>query len=175
MKFFEETNKEFQEFMKEPSEAPPKTLTEKIFSNVHQNLNPSSISVFSKLSLVHFIVGALTLSLCPQFGIRLFGEGLGIMKFFLPLGAYGCIAVCGAFFVGTSLFASGFFLRPEDIKVLKKHRWLQVSALSFLSLGAFIMAEAQILFWFAFVWAIGSIIGGVAMLEVGRLLKPNFR
>lgn len=170
-KFLEETNSEFREFMEATPIPPPRNVQEKIFALVHQDLNPSAWFVFSKMALIHLLSGLITLSLCPQFGFRIFGEGLGIMKVFLPLGAYGCIALCGAFFVGISLFASGIILQPEELKALRNHRWLQISALTFLSLGALLMTDTEILFGFASAWVVGSILGGAAMLEFSLFVR----
>lgn len=171
MNELDEINSDFNEFMDSAPKAPPYDLKKKIFFQVHQDLNPNAWFIFSKISLIHLLVGFVTLSLCPQFGLRVFGEGLGFMKLFISLGTYGCAAICGAFFVGSSLLASAFFLRFEELKVLKNHYWLQISALTFLSLGAFIMAGADILLSFAVVWLLGSVVGGIVMLELGRKLK----
>lgn len=172
-KFLEETNKDYREFMEAEPINPPREVREHIFSLVHRDLNPNPWLIFSKLSLIHLAMGLVTLSLCPQFGVRIFGEGLGVMRFFLPFGTYGCIALCGAFFVGASLFASSIILRPEELRVLRGHRLLQISALTFLSLGALVMLEAEVLLAFALAWIIGSILGGIAMLELGRYLRLN--
>lgn len=173
-KFLEETNKEFKDFSESDPVSPPKQVTDQILSMVHRDLNPNAWLIFAKLSLIHFGAGIITLSLCPQFGVRLFGEGPGLMKFFLNFGTYGCIALCGAFFVGVSLFISGLVLGREELRVLRRHKVLQISALTLLSMGAFIMADAEILFAFAAAWVLGSMIGGMAMLELGWLLrKPH--
>lgn len=174
-KFVDETNQDFKEFMNAEIANPPQELQDQIFAFVYRDLNPSPWAIFSKLSLNHLVVGIVTLSLCPQFGVRLIGEGMGIMRFFLPFGSYGCTALCGAFFVGASLFASGIILRPEEIRVLRCHRFLQISALTLLSLGGLIMLEAEILFAFALAWMVGSILGGLTMLEVGRFVRLSSR
>jgi len=172
-KFLDETNKEFKEFMEISSDRPSQEVESKILNFVRNSLNPSPWVVFSKLSLIHFVVGLLTLGLCPQFDLRFFGEGLGVMKFFTPFGTYGCIALCGAFFIGTSLFASSFVLRIEELRVLRKHRLLQISLLVFLSLGAFVMADAEIILAFGIAWGVGSLIGGLGILELGWWMKRH--
>ena len=153
--------------------SPPQKVQEKILSRVFQDLHPSAWKVFAKLSLVHFGVGTLTLSLCPQFGVRFFGEGLGLMKLFSLLGSHGCMAACGAFFVGMTLLLASLFLKTEEVKKLRASSPLQISALVLISLGAFIMADAQILLVFALSWSVGSLIGGYVMLEIGWWLKSH--
>lgn len=172
-KYLEETNKEFQEFLEASPVAPPKELSDKILAMVYRDLNPNPWSIFAKISLIHFAVGIITLSLCPQFGIRIFGQGLGLIHFFIMLGTYGCIVVCGAFFVGTSLFASSLILSRDELRVLRKHRSFHISALVLLSLGAFIMAGAEILFIFALAWAVGSLLGGSIVLELSWMLRKR--
>lgn len=175
MIFIKETNKEFQEFLSESSERPPKILEEKVFNIVHKELNPGSWNVFSKISFIHMIAGLITLSLCPQFGFRLFGEGPGLMSYFLIFGIYGCTALCGAFFIGTSFFVSSLVLKQEEVNVLKRHKWLQISSVTFISLGAFIMIDTEIILGFALSWIVGSIVGGFAMFELGQFIKINFK
>ena len=66
--------KEFETFASAESIDPPKKLKNKILSEVHKDLNPGILKVFSKMALIHFIVGSLMLLICPQFGwIRAYG------------------------------------------------------------------------------------------------------
>jgi hypothetical protein len=168
-----ELDTEFQDFMNSESSLPPRELSERILERVRADLNPNSWSVFGKLSLIHLIVGGLTLALCPQFGVRSWGEGMGLMHVFNALGTYGCMAACGAFFTGTSVFFAVLLLRPEEIRVLRRAKILQIGALTLLSLGAFVMADAEILLAFAAVWILGSLIGGASLLELGWVLRKK--
>ncbi|MEO5969705.1 MAG: hypothetical protein ABIQ95_07230, partial [Bdellovibrionia bacterium] len=77
---------DFLDFKNGESVVPPLYLTEKIIDQIHHDLNPSAWIVFSKLSLIHFVVGIVTLSICPQFGFRVFGSGAGLMGMFMELG-----------------------------------------------------------------------------------------
>lgn len=172
-KFIEEMNRDYQEFMASSDVKPPEKLRDSIFSVVHRDLNPNPWQIFAKISLIHFFVGVVTLSLCPQFGVRVFGEGMGLMHLFTAFGTYGCMAACGAFFVGSSLLVSAFILNRDELRVLRKHRLLQVAAITLLSLGAFIMADAEILLGFGLAWAVGSVLGGMAMIELGSLLRKH--
>ncbi|MBK9294165.1 MAG: hypothetical protein IPM57_06920 [Oligoflexia bacterium] len=170
-KFLEETNNDFKEFTEIEPIRPPQKITEQLFIFVHRDLNPNPWYIFSKLSLIHFVVGIVTLSFCPQFGVRFFGEGIGVMRFFLQFGTYGCMVLCGAFFVGSSFFVSSLVLGFEELRVLRRHRTLQISALTLVSLGAFIMLDAEVLLVYALAWIIGSIFGGLAMFELGRIIR----
>lgn len=171
--FLEETHRDFKEFIEGPALAPPKTIREQLFQMVERELNPSSWLIFGKMTLIHFLTSLFTLSICPQFGLRVFGEGLGIMRWFLKLGTYGCSALCGALFVGASLFLGSLVLKIEEIRVLRSHRFLQILTLALLSLGGFIMAEAEILWIFGLVWTLGSLVGGIGMLEIGRWIRQH--
>ena len=156
---------------------PPQILSEQIFSRVRRDLNPSIWKVFSKLSLIHFFTALATLSICPQFGVRLLGEGVGLMTYFMQFGAYGCMLACGSFFVGSSVLVAMIILRSEEIRVIRNHRILELGALSLLSLGFFIMLQAKMILGIFFAWAVGSFVGGILMLELGwniryRLIKP---
>lgn len=175
--FLSETNREYREFMNSESGASeksakvPEALTRAIFAEVRRDLEPGVARIFGKMTLIHFLSAVVTLSLCPQFGVRLVGEGMGVMQYFMALGEYGCIAACGAFFVGTSLLLAGILLRREEVRALRDHRFLQVSALVFLSLGAFVMIDADVVFSLALAWVAGSLVGGIAMLELGYWIR----
>jgi hypothetical protein len=174
-KFLDETNKDFKEFMDSAEDAPPQDIKNKIFSLVHQDLNPNPWMIFTKVSFTHLLVGLLTLSICPQFGFKFFGEGLGLMKLFLRFGEYGCTILCGSFFVGTSLLIASQVLKVEELKVFMKHRLLQVTALTLISLGAFIMIDSDMIIGITIAWVVGSVLGGIIMLELGRFARPKIR
>lgn len=72
------------------------------------------------------------------------------------------------------LFAS-FFLTREEVLKIKENWILQISSISLLSLGAFIMLDAEILLSFGLAWMIGAIIGGVSMLETGLILRKKIQ
>ena len=173
MKFLSDTNQEFQEFLNPDDTDPSPALSEKVLNFVKRDLNPNAWLVFSKMALIHFTSGIFTLSICPQFGVRLFGEGLGMMRYFMIFGRYGCIAACGAFFIGVSILLTGISLKREELRKLREHELLQLSGVIFLSLGAFVMADAEILIGFGFAWALGSFLGGLTMLELSWVIRQR--
>lgn len=162
----EELNRQFDEFLLSGELNPPESLTRRIFAHVRRNLNPSPWMIFSKLSVLHLMSSLVNLSICPQFGIRLLGDGMGLMHYFMSLGLYGCMLACGAFFMGTSALVAGIFLKREELRTLRKHQVLQVSALILLSMSGFVVADAEILWGFGFAWLTGCLGAGIAILEV---------
>lgn len=166
-------NKDWKEFSAIQGITPPAALSEKVLSKIHSELHPNAWKVFSKLALIHALVGAVTLSICPQFGIRLLGDGMGLMHIFMGLGKFGCPLACGMFFLGTSLLVATMALRPEEVRAIRNHRLLELSLLTMLSLGAFIMVDAEIVLGFAAAWVVGSILGGALVLEAGWFLRTK--
>lgn len=163
---------EFEEFISADPILPPESVTSSIFSLVHKELNPSPFLVFLKIGIIVLIVGILNLTLCPQFGFG-FARRSGLMEYFMQFGSSGCRIFCGAFFLGTGMLAATMILRPEDIRVLHRKAFLQVSALGALSLTAFVALGGEVYFHAALLWFIGSTIGGVLCLQLGLRLRER--
>lgn len=163
---------EFQDFQENvEAGSPPAGVSETILGLVTRELNPSSWRVFSKLSGIHLFTGFLTLSVCPQFGFRLLGDGMGLMHYFMDFGDYGCKIACGAFFSGVSLLVASVALRPEEVRVLRRNRALQLGALTLLSLCFFIMFRADMVLGLTAAWFFGSVLGGLLTLELGFAMR----
>jgi hypothetical protein len=166
--------KDYLDFKTSDSVSPPPRVSEQIMSQVRKDLNPSNWQVFSKISKIHFFAALITLSVCPQFGFRVLGSGLGLMEVFMAFGSYGCNVACGSFFIGVTMIASSVLLRPEELRQLKRNSFLEVSLLSFASLGVFIMVgSAEILFSFAVAWLFGSLMSGMALIEVAYFIRTK--
>lgn len=167
---------EFREFAEnesaaQPSQGIPQGVTDAIFAAVRADLQPPAARVFSKLLLIHSAMALLSLSVCPQFGYRLTGEGMGLMHLFMAFGTYGCMVACGAFFTGMSLFAAALLLRAEEIRLIRTHRALSLGALTLLSLGFFVMIDADVILGLAATWFAGSLFGSWLTLELGWRLR----
>jgi hypothetical protein len=138
---------------------------------IDRQLNPSIWSVLTKLVAVHLFASLATLSVCPQFGFRIFGEGMGLMNVFMLLGDYGCLVACGTFFMGSSLLLAALWLKIDEVRAIYSNRWLGIAALTLLSLGFFFMMDAQFVFGITMAWLIGAFLGGVLSLEIGWRLR----
>src|SRR5688572_3507647 len=125
--------KDFEDFQQVEAVPPPNGIADSILARVQQELNPGVWAVFSRLSMIHFFSAILTLSVCPQFGFRVFGEGMGLMHVFMSLGDTGCAIACGGFFLGTSLLIAGFVLKGEEVRTIRTNPVLELGSLTLLS------------------------------------------
>lgn len=163
---------EFQEFVSLSSAEPPFRISENIINHVKHALNPSPVKVFAKLSLIHLVMGTITLLFCPQFGVSFFNS-MGLMFIFMQLGPNVCMVACGALFLGTSMLTASIILRPEEIKILRRGAPLHIAILSTLSMGVLICTNAEIALGLGALWFLGSIIGGTSTLELGWMVRRH--
>ncbi len=118
-------------------------------------------------------MGTITLFFCPQFGRSLTSHS-ALMHFFMQWGDFVCMLACGSFFVSFSLILASHLLRPEELKVLKKHSLLQITTLSTLSIGFFISFGAEVVFTLGLFWLMGSIVGGLVTLKISTFLREAY-
>jgi hypothetical protein len=166
----EEAVREYADFLSNTGNRPPQHVTDKLMSIVHSELFPSPWRVLLRLSSIVFLVGLINLTLCPQFGIGFVRES-GLFEMFMSFGHQACKIFCGAFFLGTGLFLSAFILSPQDLRIIRQHRFLQVSVVSSLALIFFVAAGGTVYFAIASYWLVGAMIGGVLCLEAGYMLR----
>lgn len=165
--------REFQDFLNTDPVKPPEYLSEQILSRVRRDLNPSVWFVFLKVIIIHFVVGSVSLLLCPQFGLSPIGHR-GIMGLMMKLGEPFCMFGCGVIYVTMSALIASLLLRYEEVRMIRSTELLQWSVLSLFSLGAFICLGAKIVFTLAVFWVLGFIIGGFASLELGWIIRTKF-
>lgn len=168
----EKAVREYVDFLSNSDVRPPQHITDRLRSVVHSELFPSPWLVLVRLSSIVFFVGLLNLVFCPQFGIGFVRES-GLFEVFMKFGHQACKVFCGAFFLGTGLFLSAFILSPQDLRIIRQHRFLQVSVVSSLSLIFFVAAGGAVYFAIASYWLLGAIVGGVLCLEAGYMLRQR--
>ncbi len=166
---------EFQEFLTAPEVTPPIALRQSITSHVHQQLNPSNQNVFFKMLGVHTVVSLFSLSICSQFGIQTLKIYDAMNLMMAAVGHTYCMALCGLLYFSVSALVLSLLLTPEDLKVIRRHQFLQLVLLTGVSLGVFLCLGAKILLLPALFWASGSILGGVATLNIGWKFRSQFR
>ncbi|MBS1963240.1 MAG: hypothetical protein JST04_13575 [Bdellovibrionales bacterium] len=161
---------EFLEFANIEKIAVPKGLSETVLGTIRSELNPSSASVFLKLTLIHFFVGFATLSMCPQFGVSL-TSSMGLMQYLMKYGEGVCMLGCGALFLGASVLVASFVLKPEEVKVLRRNRVLLLSSLAALSLGILVGVGGEVVATLGLVWVLGAVVGGSGLMQLGWTLR----
>jgi hypothetical protein len=163
---------DFVEFLSTEEATPPRHLRETISGRAGTFLYPSPWHVFSKLAATVFGVSIINLAICPQFGLGWF-RNPGLVRFFMSLGwgHLGCNIVCGTFFITTAIIVAVLVMRPEELRLLRKTKFLQVAAISALTLSAFIALGAEVFLPFALAWLFGAILGGLASVEAGYWLR----
>lgn len=164
--------KEWKEFQV-GSIAVPAKLDHQILSKVKTDLEPSHQQVLVKLGFLHMLASLATLSVCPQFGIRLAGEGMGAMQWFMSLGTWGCAAACGTLFISSSLLLASIVLSRAEWRAIRSNSILTLTALVLPSLGFFKIMEGEFFLEFSVAWLLGALISGLVMLEGVWKLKNS--
>jgi hypothetical protein len=158
---------DFNKFLDTPSIIPPSHLSKKIHNRIQRDLNPPIWMVFGKLVLGHVIVGPISLTFCSQFGMgQSHHSGNEFTKFVMSFGMETCMMVCGAIFLTFSLLAASLILRIEELRIIRKTRFLQVLGLGLLSIGAFVCMGRNLVFSLTMFWITGAAIGGIIAIEV---------
>lgn len=163
---------EFKEFMVVQPVAPPDELSRKILEMVRRDLNPAAWLVFLKIALIHVVVGTLSLLLCPQFGIH-FSSGFDLLASFMQFNPYACMFACGLIFLSGTALVATLLLRPEEVRVIRQTKILQLSILGLLSLTTFFCFGAPVITGLGIAWFLGSVFGGAVTLEFGWKMRKH--
>ena len=166
-------NSDFQEFTNS-NQSPPAELSQRILLPVCGDLKPSALRVFVKVLAIHSVVSLLTLSLCSQFGIRLFGEGPGLMAHLMSFGEMGCMAVCGGLFLGATAIATGLLLsQPESRRLIREWPMHAALLLGF-SIAFFASVDATLTLEALSVWSLSGLVVAYALLRGAHSLRASF-
>jgi hypothetical protein len=157
--------KEFCAWHPNSSVRTPRPLREGILASVRADLEPSGSRVLAKLGVVHLLTSFATLSICPQFGVRLFGEGMGIMHYFTAFGEPGCSLACGFFFLGATLLAAALVFSRAEWRQLRSRRFWSLTALVLPSIAFFKLMGGEFPLAFSLAWLVGAFACGLTMLE----------
>jgi hypothetical protein len=168
-------SEEFREFMDGAEVDPPLRVKLNIFKHVNRDLNPSFVNVFMRVLGIHAALSIVTLSICSQFGLQLFPLFDLMSTFMSYVGHTYCMTFCGALYIGSSALSLSLVLTPEQVRVVRKSSFLQFLILSFISLAIFLFFGAEILIFPALLWITGALIAGVLSVELGWLLRAQFR
>ena len=144
----------------------PIHIDQKILNDIQGRLHPKLTHVILKLFSIHLLTAVMTLSVCPQFGMKLFKIPVNLMHSFMVFGMPICYLLCGIFFTATSVMMAAFVLKRDEIRSLKYNKTLATSALILSSIGFFFIMSPNFFLEFSIMWLIGAIIGVVMTLEI---------
>lgn len=144
-------------------------LKSQLIDTVKRDLCPSHKMVALRLIGVHLVSSLLTLSICPQFGIRIIGQGHGLMAYFMPFGMLGCFLLCGAFYLGVTVLLSQIILSRPDWRQIKSFYTFYMLGLSLSSLLVFKFIHGEFLLMLSVAWLLGA----MASAYLGLLLPQK--
>lgn len=162
--------KEYEEFAKIAPVEPPTAVSVRVLDRIRGLLNPPGWSIFFKLSVIHAVVGTVTLLFCPQFGISPL-KGAGLMSVYMHMGPHLCMIACGATFLSFSALVTSILLSSDEVRKLRKWGVVQIGLLSLLSLVGFAIFGEEMVISFALSWYFGSVLSGVAFMELGWVVR----
>ena len=159
---------EYNEFCNDDSVAPPPH----VFTALKKRLFPNPWLVFGKISVVHGIVGFLSLGICNQFGLNPFNTPYSLSDLFMTTAGHNfCMVACGVLFISLTYLLSNLFLTLEEFDCIRKYEWLQIGVLSLASLASFYFLGAQLVGTFVGLWLLGALIGGFLSIEISFKLR----
>lgn len=162
---------EFKDFENTTGYAPSAGVLDSLKSQIQTELQPRVSNIMLKFSGIHILGAGTTLTVCPQFGLRILGEGHGLMGYFMNAGPNLCFVLCGAFFLSVSLLLARVLLNKYERAVVIQNRRLFAFMLLSFSLGALAMAGAEFTLIPVLLWAVG----GSLLMETSRWTMAGAR
>lgn len=156
---------DLNDFISGPSVQMPTTLEQNIRTRIHQRLNPTWHSIFFKLALIQLIISPALFVICPQFNLGFYPHSF-LGKIFMSWGETACNLSCGALFLGSGAIVSGFFLKHDELRTLRKNRFISLTGLAFLTLTLFVLFGVKIQLFMFLVWGVGAISTAMVSLEL---------
>lgn len=148
-------NRDFEDFLSAEASTPPAHVRQALQKAVALEApRPSRTAL--KLAGTHLVASIATLAACPQFGLRLFFEGHGLMHYFMGLGDALCWFLCGFFYLSVTALLAHFALQPGDWGLLRQRRMLWMPSLLALTMGSLIMITGELNLQYGLMWVLGS-------------------
>ncbi len=146
-----------------------------ILNKIHQDIQklaPHKSQVAVKMGLIHLFSSILTLSACPQFGLRLFFKGEGLMHYFMQLTPTFCQSLCGGLYLSVTFLLARLVLSYDEWLMILRSRTLSIGTLTLGSLGTFAMINQGLSLEAGAFWILGAVVGAeVASISKVRIQK----
>lgn len=168
---------DFKAFMTSEVE-PSSKLNHEILRYVERDLSTLPWYTFAKALGVHWIAGALTLLVCPQFGWNPFETSPHLPHIFMQYGMWACGLFCGTIFMALGSILTLIMLPLDQRHYIEKHGFRYALVISSFSIAALMllgrgssgfdiyMTESFISFWL-----VGAILFDWAMLKGNKLIS----
>lgn len=160
-------SRDFENFLESQGPGPSPRVHEALKSLVEAE-RPRPARTATKLAATHLTSSMVVLTLCPQFGLRLFFDGHGLMHYFMFAGDWGCWFLCGFFYLAITAFLARAILLPADWGLLRTRKALWVPSLLGLTMGTLIMASGAVSIEYGLFWLVGSV-AALWWLTPGRI------
>lgn len=141
-------------------------VKENIFKHVESKIKPKLSHLLGKIFFIHALTAVVTLTVCPQFGIKFLKLPVNLMHSFMFLGLPICNFICGIFFTASSFIVMSFILSRDEIRFIKHHNIAATMTVILTSIGFFEIMNPNLFLEFSFLWLIGAILGSMLTLEM---------
>lgn len=158
--------KEFCNFVDVEQVTPSASIEIKIIKMVEQDLYPSQWLVFIKFFFIESFAGGATLFICPQFGLGFGDHNTFFHSLHETLAPFFFYITCGFFFVFLGAAVSGLLFSYDEIRSIKRSKYIYHILYSFIAYLIFFNLGAEILLLSSTAWLLGSIIGNLFGFEL---------
>jgi hypothetical protein len=151
----------------------PEKVNNEILNTVFKKLNPNLTQLIGKVFMVHLITAVITLSICPQFGFKIFRLPVNLMHTFMNYGMPVCNFLCGLFFTTTSMIVASIVLKRDEVRAVRYQKTLVTLTLILSSIGFFGIMNPNLFLEFSLLWLLGAVMGITLTLEAAFSLSQN--
>ena len=132
---------------------------------VEKSLNPAIWMVFAKFFSIETAAGFATLLVCPQFNISFGSHNALFHSLHSTLSPFLFFIVCGIFFVLLGAALAGLILSRDEIRAVKKTKYIYYAVYSLTAYIIFVTLGAEVFLMSAIAWILGAIAGNFIGFE----------
>ena len=150
---------EFCDFVESSPMTPSAKTESQILQSVEADLSPSQWLVFGKLFAIEAVTGLATLFVCPQFGLGFGGHNEFLHTLHETVDPFTFYLICGLIFVVAGAAISGILLNRDEIRTIKKSKYIYYLIYAFTAYFIFALFGAEILIISLIPWILGTVMG----------------
>lgn len=169
--FDKEMMEEFIKFVEADPVSPKAATDNSIHKMVKKSLHPSIWMVFAKFFSIETAAGLATLLVCPQFNIGFGSHNEPFHSFHSTLPPFLFFIGCGIFFVLLGAALAGLILSRDEIRVIKKTKYIYHAAYSLTAYIIFVSLGAEVFLMSSIAWILGAMAGNFVGFEAASRMK----